>query len=77
MGNSMTKSELLAELYGRLPTFRERDCMDAAGLKYRPERVGRNPQDGSAVAVRARYTVFFKAGKDLRQRVDASRDSKL
>jgi len=27
--------------------------------------------------VRARYTVFFKAGKDLRQRVDASRDSKL
>ena len=32
MGNSMTKSELLAELYGRLPTFRERDCMDAAGL---------------------------------------------
>ena len=77
MGNSMTKSELLAELYGRLPTFRERDCMDTAGviidtmsqtlveggrieirgfgsfgLKYRPERVGRNPQDGSAVAVR-------------------------
>lgn len=32
MGNSMTKSELLAELYGRLPTFRERDCMDAAGV---------------------------------------------
>lgn len=35
MGNSMTKSELLAELYGRLPTFRERDCMDAAGGDHR------------------------------------------
>ena len=82
MGNSMTKSELLAELYGRLPTFRERDCMDAAGviidtMSQTLVEVGRNPQDGSAVAVRARYTVFFKAGKDLRQRVDASRDSKL
>lgn len=100
MGNSMTKSELLAEFYGRLPTFRERDCMDSAaviintmadtlvegsrieirgfgsfGLKYRPERVGRNPQDGSAVAVSARYTVFFKAGKGLRERVDKSRES--
>ena len=81
MGNSMTKSELLAELYGRLPTFRERDCMDAAGViidtMSQTLVVGRNPQDGSAVAVRARYTVFFKAGKDLRQLVDASRDSKL
>ena len=90
MGNSMTKSELLAELYGRLPTFRDTMSQTLVeggrieirgfgsfGLKYRPERVGRNPQDGSAVAVRARYTVFFKAGKDLRQRVDASRDSKL
>ena len=40
------------------------------GLKYRDERVGRNPQDGSPVAVKARYTVFFKAGKGLRERVD-------
>ena len=87
MGNSMTKSELLAELYGRLPTFRERDCMDAAGVIIDTMsqtlveggriEIGGNLQDGSAVAVRARYTVFFKAGKDLRQRVDASRDSKL
>lgn len=44
------------------------------GLKYRPERIGRNPQDGSAVAVRARYTAFFKAGKSLRERVNASRE---
>lgn len=40
------------------------------GLKYRDKRVGRNPQDGSPVAVKARYTVFFKAGKGLRERVD-------
>ena len=43
------------------------------GLKYRPERIGRNPQDGSPVSVRPRYTVFFKAGKSLRERVDASK----
>ncbi len=40
------------------------------GLKFRPQRTGRNPQDGSPVAVHPRYSVFFKAGKGLRERVD-------
>lgn len=43
------------------------------GLKYRDERIGRNPQDGSPVSVKARYTVFFKAGKSLREEVDRSK----
>ena len=97
MGNSMTKSELLAELYGRLPTFRERDCMDAAGviidtmsqilveggrieirgfgsfcLNYRPERLGRNPKSGESVVVPAKYVPHFKAGKEMRLRVDGA-----
>lgn len=44
------------------------------GLKYRDERIGRNPQDGSPVSVKARYTVFFKAGKSLREEVDKCKD---
>ena len=39
------------------------------GQKYRAARRGRNPQGGSVVEVRPRYTVFFKAGKGLRERV--------
>lgn len=47
------------------------------GLKYRTARVGRNPQDGSVVDVRSRYAVFFKAGKDLREKVDQNRDREI
>ncbi len=41
-------------------------------LNYRPPRTGRNPKTGEQVSVPAKYTPHFKAGKDLRERVDAS-----
>ena len=40
------------------------------GLNYRPPRTGRNPKSGSRVEVPAKYTPHFKAGKELRDRVD-------
>ena len=43
-------------------------------LHRRPPRVGRNPRTGEAVNVAARFTVHFKPGKELRERVDAVRD---
>jgi len=39
-------------------------------LNYRPPRKGRNPKSGERVAVPAQYVPHFKAGKDLRERVD-------
>jgi len=39
-------------------------------LNYRPPRVGRNPKSGERVRVPQKYVPHFKAGKELRERVD-------
>ena len=39
-------------------------------LNYRPPRVGRNPKSGEKVLVSAKYVPHFKAGKEMRERVD-------
>ncbi|MBY0438155.1 MAG: integration host factor subunit beta [bacterium] len=41
-------------------------------LNYRPPRVGRNPKSGEKVHVPAKHVPHFKAGKELRERVDVS-----
>ena len=41
-------------------------------LNYRPPRVGRNPKSGEKVSVPAKWVPHFKAGKELRERVDQS-----
>ncbi|MET0218484.1 MAG: integration host factor subunit beta [Burkholderiales bacterium] len=40
------------------------------GLNYRPPRTGRNPKSGEKVQVPAKHVPHFKAGKELRERVD-------
>ena len=40
-------------------------------LNYRPPRIGRNPKTGVKVNVPAMYVPHFKAGKELRERVDS------
>jgi integration host factor subunit beta len=40
------------------------------GLKQRRARSGRNPKTGESVTVDAKRVMFFKAGKELRERVD-------
>lgn len=42
------------------------------GLNYKPPRNGRNPKTGVSVKVPAKYVPHFKAGKELRERVDMS-----
>ena len=42
------------------------------GLNYRPPRVGRNPKSGEKVQVPEKYVPHFKAGKELRERVDSA-----
>jgi integration host factor subunit beta len=39
-------------------------------LNYRPPRVGRNPKSGDEVRVPEKWVPHFKAGKELRERVD-------
>ena len=42
-------------------------------LHYRAPRVGRNPKTGETVKLDGKYVPHFKPGKELRERVDASK----
>ena len=44
----------------------------AFSVKQRDARVGRNPRTGEAVQVSEKYIPFFKTGKQLRERLNAS-----
>ena len=44
----------------------------AFALNYRPPRTGRNPKTGAKVAVPAKWVPCFKAGKEMRERVEAA-----
>ena len=44
-------------------------------LNYRPPRVGRNPKSGDKVSVPEKWVPHFKAGKELRERVDSAQKS--
>ncbi len=43
----------------------------AFSVKRRAARVGRNPRTGESVHVAAKHLPYFKAGKDLRERLNA------
>ena len=43
-------------------------------LHFRPPRIGRNPKTGDSVELPGKYVPHFKPGKDLRERVNASRE---
>jgi integration host factor subunit beta len=59
MGNTLSKG-------GRI----EIRGFGSFGLNLRPPRLGRNPKTGEKVQVPAKYVPHFKAGKELRERVD-------
>lgn len=42
-------------------------------LSYRPPRIGRNPKSGEKIDVPGKHIPHFKSGKELRDRVDATR----
>ena len=42
------------------------------GLNYRPARNARNPKSGEKVLVSPKHVPHFKAGKEMRDRVEAS-----
>ena len=47
----------------------------AFSVRSRPARTGRNPRTGEAVSVPAKSVPFFKSGKELRERLNASGDA--
>lgn len=40
-------------------------------VKYRPARDGRNPRTGEAVKVPGKYVPYFRAGKEIRDHLNA------
>ena len=42
----------------------------AFSVKYRDARIGRNPRTGEAVAIEEKWSPFFKAGKEMRERLN-------
>ncbi len=46
-------------------------------LHYRPPRTGRNPKTGDAVTLASKYVPHFKPGKELRERVNKTRNKEL
>ena len=47
----------------------------AFSVRSRPARQGRNPRTGETVDVPAKAVPFFKSGKELRERLNASGDA--
>lgn len=45
-------------------------------LHYRPPRNAHNPKTGEKVITEAKHSPHFKPGKELRERVDASKSQK-
>jgi integration host factor subunit beta len=46
----------------------------AFSVRKREARTGRNPRTGNAVSVEAKHVPFFKAGKELRSRLNNGHD---
>lgn len=61
-----TISEKLAE-GGRV----ELRGFGAFSVRHRAPRLGRNPREGTPVHVEAKTVPFFKAGKELRERLNS------
>ncbi|RZN77455.1 integration host factor subunit beta [Avibacterium paragallinarum] len=56
-------------------TLERGECVEVRGfgsfsLHFRQPRIGRNPKTGARVELEAKSVPHFKAGKDLRMRVD-------
>ncbi|MEZ5937202.1 MAG: integration host factor subunit beta [Hyphomonadaceae bacterium] len=46
----------------------------AFSVRHRDARTGRNPRTGAPVAVEPKHVPFFKAGKELRSRLNNGQD---
>jgi len=65
-------STIFDEITGALATGNRVELrgFGAFSVKHRPARTGRNPRTGDPVEVDAKSVPFFKAGKELRDRLN-------
>ena len=49
----------------------------AFSVKHREARIGRNPRTGEAVAIDEKWTPFFKAGKEMRERLNEAKEREV
>ena len=77
-GKSTKESEAVVDaIFGQIAESLERGQrvelrgFGTFGLKERKAKDGRNPKTGEFVSVAAKRVMFFKAGKELRERVDS------
>lgn len=47
----------------------------AFSVRHRKARAGRNPRTGTDVFVPEKHVPFFRTGKDLREKIDGSKDA--
>jgi integration host factor subunit beta len=98
MPKSITKSELIANIYQKNHSVSFKDTEEAVNLlleqmsetlangerievrgfgsftlHYRKPRLGRNPKTGDTVSLTGKFVPHFKAGKELRNRVNDSK----
>lgn len=65
--------ELMSKALGRNQRIEIRG-FGSFSLHHRPPRNAHNPKTGEKVITEAKYSPHFKPGKELRERVDASRE---
>jgi integration host factor subunit beta len=72
----LTRSELIADIAATNPHLRQADVelrdFGAFTVRRRGARMGRNPRTGEAVPVDEKTVPFFKAGGELRSRLNRS-----
>ena len=70
----MATSAILTAIAHTLPAGQRVEIrgFGSCTVNERPERMGRNPKTGDQVTVPSKKVPHFKAGKDMRERVDQS-----
>ncbi|MBF0175703.1 MAG: integration host factor subunit beta [Magnetococcales bacterium] len=78
--HNLTRQEaetVVSSVFGNITQALERgDRVELRGfgafsVRLRPAREGRNPKTGDLVSIPEKRTPFFKAGKEMRRRVDS------
>jgi|SRR6185312_7286920 len=49
----------------------------AFSVRYRPPRKARNPRTGKNVAALGKYVVYFRAGKEIKGRINPAQENSL
>lgn len=79
MGGTLSKKDMeliVNSLFGNMANaLKEGEKIEIRGLgSFKPiirgKRIGRNPKTGAKVNVSSKKAIFFKPGKELKERVD-------